>query len=102
MNELNSYNFIMRTLVSVYMRSLGVELFVTRTVHEILWGFKDPILSKVHTYKPEVDEYFGLMWKVSATVTMTSTDYSEASVVTSQKRSEICRMLEKEACISCL
>lgn len=69
MNELNSYNFILRSMVSVYMRSLGVEVFVHRTVHEILWGFKDPILSKVHNYKPEVDEYFGLMWKVSGAVT---------------------------------
>lgn len=64
MNELNSYSFILRTVVSIYMRSLGVELFMTRTVHEILWGFKDPVLTKVHSMKPEVDEYFGLMWKV--------------------------------------
>lgn len=64
MNELNSYSFFLRTVVSMYMRSLGVELFMTRTVHEILWGFKDPVLTKVHSMKPEVDEYFGLMWKV--------------------------------------
>lgn len=64
MNELNSYSFILRTVVSMYMKSLGVELFMTRTVHEILWGFKDPVLTKLHSLKPEVDEYFGLMWKV--------------------------------------
>lgn len=65
MNELNSYSFFLRTVISMYMGSLGVELFMTRTVHEVLWGFKDPLLTKIHSLKPDVDEYFGLMWKVS-------------------------------------
>lgn len=65
MNELNSYSFFLRTFVSIYMTSIGVDMFMTRTVHEVLWGFKDPVLSKLHTVKPDVDEYFGLMWKVS-------------------------------------
>uniref|UniRef100_A0A669B0W3 Scavenger receptor class B, member 2a n=1 Tax=Oreochromis niloticus TaxID=8128 RepID=A0A669B0W3_ORENI len=67
MNELNSYSFFLRTLVSMYINSLGVEMFMTRTVHEVLWGFKDPLLTKVHSLKPEVDEYFGLMWKKNGT-----------------------------------
>ncbi|XP_008334160.1 lysosome membrane protein 2a isoform X2 [Cynoglossus semilaevis] len=67
MNELNSYSFFLRSFVSMYMNSLGVELFINRTVHEFLWGFKDPLLSKVKTMKPEVDEYFGLMWKKNGT-----------------------------------
>lgn len=66
MNELNSYSFFLRPIVSMYINSLGIELFMTRTVHEVLWGFKDPLLTKVHSMKPEVDEYFGLMWKVSS------------------------------------
>lgn len=66
MNELYSYNFLLRTFVSAYMNSLGVDLFLTKTVHEYLWGFKHPLLAKIHKLKPEVDEYFGLMWKVSA------------------------------------
>lgn len=65
MNELNSYSFFLRTFVSIYMTSIGVDMFMTRTVHEVLWGFKDPVLSKIHSVKPDVDEYFGLMWKVS-------------------------------------
>lgn len=64
MNELHSYNFWLRTLVSAYMNSLGVDMFLTKTVHEYLWGFKHPLLEKIHKLKPEVDEYFGLMWKV--------------------------------------
>uniref|UniRef100_A0A3Q1FA35 Scavenger receptor class B, member 2a n=1 Tax=Acanthochromis polyacanthus TaxID=80966 RepID=A0A3Q1FA35_9TELE len=67
LNELSSYPFLLRTLVSVYMNSLGIEMFMTRTVHEVLWGFKDPLLSKIHNMKPEVDEYFGLMWKKNGT-----------------------------------
>lgn len=68
MNELNAYTFFLRSFVSAYMQSLGVELFMTRTVHEVLWGFKDPLLTKLHSLKPEVDEYFGLMWKVRVSV----------------------------------
>uniref|UniRef100_A0A8C7WQT7 Scavenger receptor class B, member 2a n=1 Tax=Oryzias sinensis TaxID=183150 RepID=A0A8C7WQT7_9TELE len=67
MDELNSYSFFLRSMVSIYMSSLGVDVFMNRTVHEILWGFKDPLLSKIHGMKPDVDEYFGLMWKVSVT-----------------------------------
>lgn len=65
MNEMSSYSFFLRTVISMYMNSLGAEVFLARTVHEVLWGFKDPILTKLHTMKPEVDEYFGLMWKVN-------------------------------------
>lgn len=64
MSELSSYAFLLRTLISMYIKSIGVDIFMTRTVHEVLWGFKDPLLTKLHSMKPEVDEYFGLMWKV--------------------------------------
>lgn len=64
MNELNSYSFFLRTGVSMLMGSMGIGVFMNRTVHEVLWGFKDPLLSKVHSMKPEVDEYFGLMYNV--------------------------------------
>lgn len=37
---------------------------MNRTVHEVLWGFKDPLLSKLHAMRPEVDEHFGLMYNV--------------------------------------
>uniref|UniRef100_H3DDR5 Scavenger receptor class B, member 2a n=1 Tax=Tetraodon nigroviridis TaxID=99883 RepID=H3DDR5_TETNG len=67
MNELSSYAFLLRTLISMYIKSIGVEIFMTRTVHEVLWGFKDPLLTKLHSMKPEVDEYFGLMWKKNGT-----------------------------------
>ncbi|KAM8866134.1 lysosome membrane protein 2a [Synchiropus picturatus] len=67
MNELNSYNFLLRSLVSIYTKNLGVDLFITRSVHEVLWGFQDPLLTKVKTMKPEIDDHFGLMWKKNGT-----------------------------------
>ncbi|XP_039606711.1 lysosome membrane protein 2a [Polypterus senegalus] len=56
------------SLVIFFMMNVyGVEVFATHTVHELLWGFKDPLLSKLHYVKPEVDEYFGLMYKKNGT-----------------------------------
>ncbi|CAL8263156.1 unnamed protein product [Boreogadus saida] len=66
-NELNQYPFLVRSLISMIMNSAGIELFMTRTVHEILWGFKDPLLSRIHKMRPEVDDTFGLMWKKNGT-----------------------------------
>ncbi|XP_010875514.1 lysosome membrane protein 2a isoform X2 [Esox lucius] len=67
MSELNSYSFLLRSFVSMWMNSIGVEIFMNRTVQEVLWGFKDPLLSKIHAMKPDVDDYFGLMWKKNGT-----------------------------------
>ncbi|CAI5695982.1 unnamed protein product [Oreochromis niloticus] len=67
MNKLNSYSFLLRSVFAMYINSLDIKLFMTRTVHEVLWGFKDPLLTKLHSMKPEVDEYFGLMWKNNGT-----------------------------------
>ncbi|XP_034026830.1 lysosome membrane protein 2a [Thalassophryne amazonica] len=63
MEKLNSYNFLLKTFVSMYINNMGVEVFITRTVHEVLWGFKDPLLATIHSMQSEVDEHFGLMWK---------------------------------------
>ncbi|XP_051963093.1 lysosome membrane protein 2-like [Xyrauchen texanus] len=67
MNELNSYSFLLRTAVSMWMGSMGIDVFMNRTVHEILWGFKDPLLTKLHSFRPEVDEHFGLMYNKNGT-----------------------------------
>lgn len=64
MNELKSYNFFLRSAVSMMMGSMGTEVFINRTIHEMLWGFKDPLLTKIHSLRPEVEEYFGLMYNV--------------------------------------
>lgn len=57
-------SFWTSSMVSIWMKSLGVGLFTTRPVHELLWGFKDPLLTRLKASKPEIHEYFGLMYKV--------------------------------------
>uniref|UniRef100_A0A8C8IRW2 Uncharacterized protein n=1 Tax=Oncorhynchus tshawytscha TaxID=74940 RepID=A0A8C8IRW2_ONCTS len=51
------------SMVSIWMNSLHVGMLMTRSVNELLWGFKDPLLSRIHPMNPEIDEYFGLMYK---------------------------------------
>uniref|UniRef100_A0A8B9JYQ8 Uncharacterized protein n=1 Tax=Astyanax mexicanus TaxID=7994 RepID=A0A8B9JYQ8_ASTMX len=60
MNKLKESNFWVRSFMSVLMGSLGT-MFFTHTVNELLWGFEDPLLSRLHKMKPEVDGKFGLM-----------------------------------------
>ncbi|KAG5834634.1 hypothetical protein ANANG_G00263520 [Anguilla anguilla] len=60
-------SFWMGTMVSMWMKSINVGIFMTRPVEEILWGFKDPLLTSMHKIKPEVEEYFGLMYKKNGT-----------------------------------
>uniref|UniRef100_A0A8C8RSC5 Scavenger receptor class B member 2 n=1 Tax=Pelusios castaneus TaxID=367368 RepID=A0A8C8RSC5_9SAUR len=43
------------------------ELFTTHTVHELLWGYKDKLLSALHHLRPEIDSYFGLFNKMNGT-----------------------------------
>ncbi|MGH0121677.1 UNVERIFIED_CONTAM: hypothetical protein FKN15_076273 [Acipenser sinensis] len=54
---------VISNLISSYMKSQNIGLFVTRTVHELLWGYKDPLLAVVHKVRPDIDEYFGLFYK---------------------------------------
>lgn len=56
---------LMANLVSSYMRSLGVGLFTTRTVGELLWGYQDDLLRTLKRLQPQLDDVFGLFYKVS-------------------------------------
>lgn len=58
------HNALIANLVSSYMRSLGVGLFATRTVGELLWGYRDNLLTSLKKFDPEVDDVFGLFYKV--------------------------------------
>ncbi|XP_069781585.1 lysosome membrane protein 2-like isoform X2 [Narcine bancroftii] len=42
-------------------------LFTTRSIHELLWGYKDPVLADIHLLNSNVDEYFGLYNKMNGT-----------------------------------
>uniref|UniRef100_A0A8C7XKM7 Lysosome membrane protein 2 n=1 Tax=Oryzias sinensis TaxID=183150 RepID=A0A8C7XKM7_9TELE len=52
-----------RTMVSMFMKTLGSGPFTSRTVHELLWGYEDPLLEKAAGYTPGLDKAFGLMYK---------------------------------------
>lgn len=56
---------LVASLVSSYMRSLGVGLFTTRSVGELLWGYEDSLLKAAKLLQPELDDVFGLFYKVS-------------------------------------
>ncbi|KAK6494671.1 lysosome membrane protein 2-like [Huso huso] len=70
---------LISNLISSYMKSQNIGLFVTRTVHELLWGYKDPLLAVVHKVRPDIDEYFGLFYK------MNTTDDGEYVVLTGEQ-----------------
>ncbi|XP_066501919.1 lysosome membrane protein 2 [Hoplias malabaricus] len=61
MNKLKDEYFFRKSALSFSMSSLGTTMFETYTVDDLLWGFKDPLLTHLRKIKPEVDEYFGLM-----------------------------------------
>lgn len=60
-------SFWKSSMVSIWMNSLGVGLFTTRSVEELLWGYKDPLLARLAPTNPDVDEFFGLMLKKNGT-----------------------------------
>lgn len=59
------HNGVIASLVSSYMRSLGVGLFTTHTVGELLWGYQDDLLTSLRKFQPQLDDVFGLFYKVS-------------------------------------
>ncbi|KAB5549199.1 hypothetical protein PHYPO_G00064640 [Pangasianodon hypophthalmus] len=61
MNKLKDVSFWVRSGISMFMSSIKTTMFMTHTVDELLWGFKDPLLSRLRAARPEVDENFGLM-----------------------------------------
>lgn len=56
---------ISANVISSYMRSKDVGVFVTHTVGELLWGYEDGLLQALKLFKPELDDVFGLFHKVS-------------------------------------
>lgn len=71
MNKLKEVSFWVRSGIAMFMSSMKTTMFMTHTVDELLWGFKDPLLSRLRAAKPEVDENFGLMLYVRITRSLT-------------------------------
>ncbi|XP_040915430.1 lysosome membrane protein 2-like isoform X2 [Toxotes jaculatrix] len=56
-------SFWKSSMVSIWMNSFGTGLFTTRTVDELLWGYEDPLLTRISSTSPDVEKVFGLMYK---------------------------------------
>ncbi|XP_012660819.1 lysosome membrane protein 2 [Otolemur garnettii] len=52
----------LREIIEAILKAYEQKLFVTRTVHELLWGYKDEILSLIHAFRSDVSPYFGLFY----------------------------------------
>ncbi|XP_075785558.1 lysosome membrane protein 2 isoform X2 [Pelodiscus sinensis] len=58
-----SLQFPVEVLLILYQE----HLFMTHTVHELLWGYKDKLLTTLHMFRPEIDPMFGLFNKMNGT-----------------------------------
>ncbi|KAG8454271.1 hypothetical protein GDO86_000786 [Hymenochirus boettgeri] len=65
--ELSKDSTIIKKIVEAALKAYKEGMFMTHTVHELLWGYKDTILSLVHTVQPDISDTFGLFYKMNAT-----------------------------------
>lgn len=57
----------LREIIEALLKAYQQKLFVTHTVHELLWGYKDELLSLINVFKPEIPAYFGLYYGKNGT-----------------------------------
>ncbi|KAF6372432.1 scavenger receptor class B member 2 [Rhinolophus ferrumequinum] len=57
----------LREIIEALLKTYQQKVFVTHTVDHLLWGYKDEILSLIHTFKPEISPYFGLYYGKNGT-----------------------------------
>lgn len=55
----------LRGIIEALLKTYQQKLFVTHTVHDLLWGYKDEILSLINIFQPDIPAYFGLFYGVS-------------------------------------
>ncbi|XP_007519880.1 lysosome membrane protein 2 [Erinaceus europaeus] len=53
---------ILWEIIEALLKAYQQKLFVTHTVHELLWGYKDEILTFINIFKPDIAPYFGLFY----------------------------------------
>uniref|UniRef100_A0A673YAM6 Scavenger receptor class B, member 2c n=1 Tax=Salmo trutta TaxID=8032 RepID=A0A673YAM6_SALTR len=66
MEKFKDTSFI-ANIISSYMKSVNEDLFTTRTVGELLWGYEDGLLKALKVVEPTLDDVFGLFYKQNAT-----------------------------------
>lgn len=64
-----NYKYVdfLRPVIEAALKTYNAGVFTTRSVHEMLWGYKDPILSLVHKMDSNISETFGLFNNMNAT-----------------------------------
>uniref|UniRef100_A0A5F9CZA0 Scavenger receptor class B member 2 n=1 Tax=Oryctolagus cuniculus TaxID=9986 RepID=A0A5F9CZA0_RABIT len=60
-------NPLLREIVEAMLKAYQQKLFVTHTVDELLWGYKDEILSLIHVFRSDISPYFGLFYGKNGT-----------------------------------
>lgn len=63
----NKYVDLLRPIVEAALRTYNEGIFTTRSVHEMLWGYKDSILALAHKVDSSINETFGLFYNKNAT-----------------------------------
>lgn len=54
----------MGPVAKVWIKQLETQVFISRSVNELLWGYEDPLLMKAASFK-KVETNFGFMLNVS-------------------------------------
>ncbi|XP_075462825.1 lysosome membrane protein 2 [Ascaphus truei] len=65
--EMSKYYPILKPIVDAVLKTYNEGMFVTRSVHELLWGYKDALLSDAHALYSNISDTFGLFYKMNAT-----------------------------------
>ncbi|KAM9677527.1 lysosome membrane protein 2 [Trichechus inunguis] len=60
-------NHFLREIIEALLKAYQQKLFVTHTVDELLWGYKDEILSLISVFRSDISPYFGLFYGKNGT-----------------------------------
>ncbi|KAM4709131.1 lysosome membrane protein 2 [Discoglossus pictus] len=64
--ELTKDSSYLKPIVSAALKTYNEGMFVTRSVHELLWGYRDPLLALIHPFR-NISATFGLFYNMNAT-----------------------------------
>ncbi|KAE8630968.1 hypothetical protein XENTR_v10001036 [Xenopus tropicalis] len=65
--EMTKDSSLLRPFIIAALKTYKEGMFVTRTVDELLWGYKDAVLSILHPFKKNISDTFGLFYKMNTT-----------------------------------
>ncbi|XP_063314766.1 lysosome membrane protein 2 [Pelobates fuscus] len=58
---------ILKQTFEAALRITKEGMFITRSVHDLLWGYRDPVLAMIHALYQNISEDFGLFYQMNAT-----------------------------------